>query len=80
MVSLLGVGAAPVAYWLLVFKADLGLSGAALAQDAVQLGMLVLLAAYIVRMDARARGRPDTTWHGWCALAPVLEWGRGGEG
>ena len=69
VVSLVGVAAAPLAYWLLVFQAGLQLSGAALAQDAVQLGMLVLLGGYIVRRDARARGNPQATWHGWCAGA-----------
>ena len=68
-VSGLVVAAAPLLYWLFMYRAGLGLDGAALALDSAEIAMLGTLFAYSMRLDAKLRGSPEQTWHGWCAGA-----------
>ena len=61
---------APLYNWLLIFRAGLGLSGAALAMDAAQLTQLLALGVATCWRDRALRGAPEQTWHGWWV------WGR----
>lgn len=56
---------APLANWLLIFRLGLGLRGAALATNAVQLFMAGALGGYVAARDARRAAAPDATWAGW---------------
>ncbi|CAK0783734.1 hypothetical protein CVIRNUC_006933 [Coccomyxa viridis] len=56
---------APLYNWLLVDVYDVGLAGAALANDAVQATVLVGLAVYVLARDHCIKGTPQQTWPGW---------------
>lgn len=57
---------APAINWLLVFKLDFGLDGAAFSMVIIwALQALVLLLLVVVR-DRGLTGTPAQTWHGWC--------------
>lgn len=62
--TVLTVLVAPLYNWLLIFKSDLGLTGAALAYDAAFLTNFVLLLAYVIYRDIRKHGTPEQSWHG----------------
>lgn len=62
--TVLTVLVAPLYNWLLIFKSDLGLTGAALAYDAAFLTNFVLLLGYVIYRDIRKRGTPEQSWHG----------------
>ncbi|PSC71531.1 MATE efflux family [Micractinium conductrix] len=65
-VTLVGLALAPLYSWLFIFYLDLRLAGAAVAVDATQVTMALLLGAYIAFRDgAVLRGLPHATWHGW---------------
>ncbi|EIE25012.1 MATE efflux family protein [Coccomyxa subellipsoidea C-169] len=55
----------PLYNWLLVDYFQVGLAGAALANDAVQATVLVGLVSYVVWRDRRLKGTPLQTWPGW---------------
>ena len=74
-VTLVGLALAPLFAWLLIFRAGLGLDGAALAVDATQLTMAALLGTFIAVRDASLRGTPTATWHGWSTQA-LRGWGQ----
>lgn len=65
-VSLCAVLLAPPFNWALIFRAGLGLDGAAAAMVATWVSMLCMLAAYVAWHERRRRGTPQQTWHGWC--------------
>lgn len=65
---------APLIYWLLMFRAGLGLRGAAISMSAVQLLLLAVLAVLVQRHHAALRGSPRQVWHGWSAAA-LRGWG-----
>lgn len=69
-VSLAAVLLAPPFNWALIFRAGLGLDGAAAALVATWVSMLCMLAAYVAWHERRRRGTPQQTWHGWCAPRP----------
>lgn len=64
-VSLAAVLLAPPFNWALIFKAGLGLDGAAAAMVATWVTMLCMLGAYVAWHERRRRGTPQQTWHGW---------------
>lgn len=68
-VSLAAVLLAPPFNWALIFKAGLGLDGAAAAMVATWVTMLCMLGAYVAWHERRRRGTPQQTWHGWCGPA-----------
>ncbi|CAL8462043.1 g1574 [Coccomyxa elongata] len=55
----------PLYNWLLVDYFEVGLAGAALANDAVQATVLVGLTGYVIWRDHRLQGTPLQTWPGW---------------
>lgn len=72
--TVLGLISAPFFNWLFIYGLDMRLLGAALAMDAVGLTMVVALGSYIVWRDAKLRGLPHATWHGWSREA-LRGWG-----
>ena len=69
MTVAVGVAAlsSPLYCWALVFRAGLGLEGAALANSAVQATAAIAVLVYVLARDAGLRGTPRCTWPGWCA-------------
>ncbi|KAL4427911.1 hypothetical protein ABPG75_002000 [Micractinium tetrahymenae] len=60
---------APLYNWLLIFRAGLGLHGAAYAMVALQATLALLLAAVCVGRDRLLSGTPLATWHGFSRKA-----------
>ncbi len=55
----------PLYFWALVFKAGLGLDGAAFAFISCQLTSLGMMLAYVFWRTKQQANRPDRTWGGW---------------
>ena len=56
---------APIYSYTLIFHLDMGIDGAALAVDAVQLTQALILGGYTIWRDWRMRDEPHATWKGW---------------
>lgn len=59
---------APAVNWLLVFKLDLGLDGAAVSTVMICAMQSLLLLLLVLRRDRKLAGTHLQTWHGWCVL------------
>jgi MATE family multidrug resistance protein len=71
-----GAAAAPLYFWLLIFRCGLGLDGAALAMNLAQATPMAVLAVWTARREAAlaAAAAPERTWHGWSREA-LRGWG-----
>jgi hypothetical protein len=69
VVTVISLCMAPLYNWLLIYKAGLGLYGAAYAMDAMQATLAILLGAYCVARDRLLAGSPQATWSGLSAKA-----------
>ena len=56
---------APPVNWLLVFKLDFGLDGAAFSMVIIWATQSALLLVLVILRDRRLKGTPTQTWHGW---------------